>query len=133
MVGRKTGIGCTSFGHKGIAVRVNNYAAPAVPAAGSLHHANVMHQQGAGIMQPVLGCNRIGQQPPANDLLTDQRHHHGMFDIVIERVGIADALQHQARRTTHIGRILGIAMRKILQVQFGHIVTEPVSHDRNGI
>ena len=35
------------------------------------------------------------QRPPDQDVVADQRHQHGVLDIVIERVAVADALQCQ--------------------------------------
>jgi len=96
--------------------------------AGAAHIADVVHQQRAGVVQPVLRLQRFGQQPAADDLLAHQGHHHGVLDVVVQRGGVADALQHQARRAAHIGGVFRPPVGEVLEIDLRQVVTQARGH-----
>ena len=40
-----------------------------------------------------LGVRRLQERPSPHDVISGERHEHRMFDVVVERVAVADALK----------------------------------------
>ena len=59
--------------------------------------AYVVGQAGDHDMGVVLDGHVGMQRAPAQDVVAGQRHQHGMFDIVVECVAVADAFESNAR------------------------------------
>ena len=69
-----------------------------VAAAGAADVADVVAEEGHRHVQPVPGREPLRDLAPAQDRGPDQRHHHGVLDVVVERVREGDPLEPQARR-----------------------------------
>ena len=68
-------------------------------------------------MEPVFRSKRLCQKPAAQNLLADQGHHHGVFDVMIERIAVSDALQYQSRRAAEISRVFRPPVGEVLEVK----------------
>ena len=133
MIRRKHRVGGAARWRVAVAGLVDDKAVLGVALADAVHHTDVVDKQRAGEMQPVIGGQGFRKQPTADDLLTGERNHQRMLNVVIERVRIADALQDKARRPAHVARIFRIAVREILEIELRQIVAESVGHDGDRI
>ena len=57
--------------------------------------SDVMGETAQNEVRVVGGRRGALQLPSCQDVVPNQRHEHGMFDVVIERIAVSDALQRQ--------------------------------------
>jgi len=113
VIGRQKSIRCAPWRRDRLAVLIDHKGIFRVLFADPADIADVVHQKGDGEVQPVFRFQCFRQQSPPDDLLTAERHHHGMVDVMIERIGIADAFKHQPRRSAEIAGKFGPAVAEI--------------------
>ena len=95
MVGRKRGVGRSNRQVDLTAREVRDIGVILVALNDAADISNVM---GEAAQNEVRIIGRRGgplQRPPDQDLVPNQRHEHGVLDVVIERIAVADALQCQ--------------------------------------
>ena len=95
MVGGQVCIRCAARRGNGLTGFIDDKLRVGILGTDTAHIANVMHQQGHGIVQPVFRLERVSQEPALDNLLAAERYHHGVIDVMIKRVRIADPLKHQ--------------------------------------
>jgi len=80
-----------------VAFGVDDKAVRAVAVENAAHIADVVQHAGDEEMGVIAGIGRRQQRAALHDVVADQRHQHGVFDIMVERVAIADAFQRDLR------------------------------------
>ena len=82
-------------------VRIDDVAVLVVGQEQAADIADVVGQAGDDDVGIVLGRHVAVQRAAAQDFVTGQGHQHGVLDIVIERVAIADAFERDAGDRWH--------------------------------
>ena len=95
MVGRERGIGRSDRQLDLAAGDVGNIGVVLVALDDAADISDVMGEAGQNEVRIVAGRGGPLQRPSNQDVVPDQRNQHGVLDIVIERVAVADALQRQ--------------------------------------
>jgi hypothetical protein len=54
-----------------------------------------VHETSDHEVQPVARCEALPEEAPPQDVLTDEAHEERMLEIVVEGVGLGDALDRQ--------------------------------------
>jgi hypothetical protein len=58
--------------------------------------ADVVHLAGGNEVGVINRLNGHEQRPPLHDVMARERDEHGVFDIVIERIAVADAFKRES-------------------------------------
>jgi hypothetical protein len=70
--------------------------------------SDVVGEAGKNEVRIIGRCGRPLQRSSYKDVVADQRHEHGVFDIVIECIAIPNALQRQPCRKGQQFRQIGM-------------------------
>jgi hypothetical protein len=75
---------------------IDDVAVHVVARKNAAHVADVVRQARHDQVGVVVRRHVRVQRPPAHDVMTGEGHQHGVFDVVVERVAVADAFQRDA-------------------------------------
>ena len=95
MVGRERGVGRSNRQLDLPPGEVRDIGAILVALDYAADISDVMGEAGQNEVRIVGGRGGPLQRPSHQDVVPDQRHQHGVFDIVIECIAVPDALQCQ--------------------------------------
>ena len=104
MIGRQGGVGRAARQFGLATLVVDDETVGAVALEDAAHITDVVQQAGDDKMGEVGRLRRHQQRAALDDVVAGKRHQHGMFDIIVKRVAIADALERKPR---HRGDKLG--------------------------
>ena len=96
MVGHQAGVGCPARQRHLLAAGVDHKAVLVVFAEQAAHIADVVQQAGDDDMRVIVRAHVGVQRAAAHDVVSRQRDEHGVLDIVIQRVAVADTFQRDA-------------------------------------
>ena len=91
VIGQQCRVGRTARQFGLVAFGVDDVTVIAVAFENAAHIADVVQQTGDQQMGVIAGIGRRQQRPAFHDVVADHRHQHGVFDVVIKRVAVADA------------------------------------------
>ena len=95
MVGRERGVGRSNRQLDFPSADIGNIGVILVTLDDAADVADVMGETSQNEVRIVADRGGTLQRPSNQDVVPDQRHQHGVLDIVIERIAVADALQRQ--------------------------------------
>ena len=95
MIGRERGVGRSDRQLDLPAAEIGDIGVILVALDDAADIADVMGEAGQNEVRIVAGRGGPLQRPADQDVVPDQRHQHGVLDVVIERIAVADALQCQ--------------------------------------
>ncbi len=98
MIGHQCGIGGAAGQCDLSAVCINDVTINSVALEDTAHVADVVHQAGDDQVC-VVAWRRLGEQrAPDKNVMSGKRHQHGVFDVVIKRIAVGNALERELGR-----------------------------------
>lgn len=94
-------IGGPSRQRRAPTLRIDNISVRAVSLKDAPHVADIVKHAGNENVREVAGARRCKQRAPLHDVVANQRYQHGVLNIVVERVAIADAFQSKSGDRGH--------------------------------
>ena len=84
-----------------VAGGIDHIAVSVIARKNAAHIADIVGEGGDDKMGVIGRWHVRVQRPAAQDVVASERHQHGVLDVVVERVAVADALQRDARDRGH--------------------------------
>src|SRR3984957_3415656 len=98
MIGRERSVGAAARQGDLVASRVDDVTVRSVALENAPNVADVMGEAGDDEVRVVVR-SRVGEKRAAlEDIVARERNEHGVLDIVIKGVAVADAFEREARR-----------------------------------
>ena len=124
MIGRKRSVRRAAREGDGLAASVDDEFGLGVAAQDTADESDVVEKAGDDQVDVVRRLDTARKRPPAKNVAADNRHQHGVFVGVIERVAPGDALDRRSRQRAEALRFVVLRRAKNLAEVFRQILAE---------